>query len=294
MITIVANPEAGRGKAKAVVEGLIRKSTEPAKVEWTTRPGEATEIARRCYEAGVDRVIAAGGDGTVTEVANAAYQAQLPFGILPVGTGNDFARTLGIFGDLDKAWNVATSGDATKIDCLKWFTGTQSGIAINVAGCGFDASVAELINRGVKFLSGTAAYYFAIVSTLLKYKPIDLEIQIDGQSFKKSAMLCAIANAKSYGGGLKVAPTASITDGKLDAVIVEDFGKIEFLLNFPKLLAGTHLNHPKISHVTGTQVTIIAKEPTPFLVDGELVTGTTFTIELLPSSLSILAPRASE
>ena len=178
------------------------------------------------------------------------------------------------------------------VDVARWQSQDKEGVFINVAGSGFDGEVARMINEDLRNLNGSLAYYVAILRTLARFKPIEVEVEVDGVRDVGTAMLCAVANATSYGGGLRIAPGASLTDGLLDVVRVGDLGKLEFLMNFPKLLSGTHLNHPKVKHLRGKSVVLRTAADVPFLVDGELTPGGEVRIDVVPNALGVLFPNS--
>ena len=150
--------------------------------------------------------------------------------------------------------------------------------------------MAERINHGYPRLRGTSAYLAAVLQTLASYRATDLRIDVDGQSSRRRAMLCAVANATCYGGGMRIAPNALIDDGLLDVVVVGDVGTVGFLRSFPRVFKGTHLSHPKVTALTGELVLIESDRPLPVLADGEIVGKTPVSFKILPRALTILSP----
>lgn len=230
----------------------------------------------------------AGGDGTIREVAEGVLGTSSSLAVLPMGTGNDFARTLGFGSDLDLAIAALAGGKTMRVDAGRWRCGEQSGIFLNVAGCGFDAAVADRINRGFRHLRGTAAYLAAVTSILASYRATDLTIEVDSERIARRAMLCAFANAVSYGGGMRIAPCARISDGLLDLVLVREVGRFEFLRSLPRVFRGAHLGHPAVEHRVFRHATLTSDPPVPMLVDGEVVPAGAVTIDVLPSALSVV------
>jgi diacylglycerol kinase (ATP) len=209
-------------------------------------------------------------------------------GVLPLGTGNDFSRAIGVGPDLESAIQALKANQIKRIDVGKWQQGGRCGHFVNVAGCGFDAAVANRVNEGYRRLRGRTAYMAGIVQTLFSFRPTNLSLIVDGDLVYGRAMLCAFANATSYGGGMQIAPTAELSDGYLDLIIVGELGKLEFLWSFPRLLRGTHLSHPKVSHRRFRHLEILSDPPVPILVDGELLRPGPLTVEVVPAALDVV------
>ncbi|RYG70473.1 diacylglycerol kinase family lipid kinase, partial [bacterium] len=216
---IILNPTAGRGQG-AKMRPAIAATFRNATLYETTRRDEATQLAKQAVEAGHDLVIAAGGDGTLGEVLNGIFGTGTKLGILPVGTGNDFARTLGIGASFETALKTLQSGAFKAVDVGHVEIGDEKRYFLNVAGAGFDSRCATRINEHrpkiLGKLTGTNAYIVAVLSELRCYETTQLRLELDGRVVESRAILCAIANAQSYGGGMKVAPDADLTDGLFD------------------------------------------------------------------------------
>lgn len=298
-VGVIRNPRSGRGAGSRSwprLEALLREALgdRVCAVEETTAPGSARAQAERMARDGIGIVAAAGGDGTVSDVMQGLLGSDSALAILPLGTGNDFARTIGVGPDPRLAVRALADGRLMRVDVGSWRQGDRTGYFLNVAGCGFDAVVAERINTGIRRLRGKAAYFVAILQTLRAYRPTLLEIEADGERFSKRAMLCAIANARSYGGGMKVAPTAEISDGELDLVLVGEFRPMEFLFAFPRVLKGTHLSHPKVWHRRFKRLEIESDPPVPFLVDGELLPPGKLSVEVVPMAIDVIVGSTSK
>ncbi len=295
---IVLNPAAGRGQGRhnrTKLEELLTQSAAalPASspVTWeiveTSKSGDGTRLASQAVERGAEAVVAAGGDGTLGEVVNGIAQSGAHLGLLPLGTGNDFARSLGLHNDLARAVHTLFHGTPQPVDLGR----TQNRWFINVAGCGFDAIVAERVNRGIRFLHGTSAYLAAVAQSLLTLRPVPMELTLDGEIRKVRGVLCAVANAPMYGGGMKIAPQAQIDDGWLDICLIGDASKLEFIRAFPRVFAGTHDTHPKVTMFRARHILIESEPFLPVLVDGEVIGTTPAEFTITPSALQLLLPQ---
>lgn len=253
----------------------------------TTASGHAHELARALANAG-GIVAAAGGDGTIGEVAAGLHHSPSALAVLPIGTGNDFARALGFGTSLSRAVDAIVNGQPQAVDLIRWKSGAQSGLGVNVAGCGFDAVVARRINEGYRYLRGTTAYLAAVLASLRTYQPSQLRLQVDSTIIDTSVMLCAVANATSYGGGMLVAPNAKMDDGLLDVVIVEGLSSAAFLAAFPRVFKGTHVSHPRVRVLQGRSVSVTAEPRLPVLVDGELIGDTPVLFKVVPGAVKVM------
>jgi diacylglycerol kinase (ATP) len=294
-MTVIVNPAAGRGTARKWIgelENRISIAIQGAHriISWeiieTAGPGDATELAREAAAGGANIVVAAGGDGTVGEVVNGLVGTEAALGVIPMGTGNDFARSIGLGGDVDKAIFNLLEGVPMAIDVGR----TQGRYFVNVAGCGFDAVVAQRVNRGFKSLHGTSAYLAAVWQTLWEYRASQIRLTLDAEVIESKAMLCSVANARYYGGGMRIAPDAMLTDGLYDICLLEEVGKVEFLRAFPRVFKGTHTTHPAVKMRRSKYVKVESDRPLPVLVDGEIVGTTPVEFEMLEGGLTLIGP----
>jgi len=293
---VILNPAAGRGRGarrRAELERLLARAAEslPEPPLWTimetTAPGSGTAQAARAAAEGADVVAAAGGDGTYGEVVNGLVGTRARLGILPIGTGNDFARHLGLAGNLPLAVQTLFHGTPRPVDLGR----TQGRWFLNVAGCGFDAVVAERVNRGFRYLHGTAAYVAAVYQSLRAFRPALLRLTIDGETRELRAMLCTIANSPSYGGGMRIAPDARVDDGLFDVCLLREAGRWEFLRAFPRVFRGAHVTHPKVAMLRARRVVVESDPPLPVLVDGEVVGTTPAEFTLAPHAIEVIVPQ---
>jgi diacylglycerol kinase (ATP) len=301
-IVVILNPKAGRGQGsarKAELAALLTAGARAVGAEWkiveTQAAGSAIELTRQAVREGTADfatvVAAAGGDGTLNEVVNGLVGShpiglEAVCGLVPLGTGNDFARCIGLGTDLKRSVENLFHGTPCPVDVgnagERWF--------LNIAGCGFDALVADRINRGFRRLHGTTAYIAAVCDCLRTLKPAQLTLTLDGQRLETRALMCSVANATSYGGGMRVAPDARIDDGLFDICLLREAGRLEFLLAFPRVFKGTHVSHPKVTMLRAAVVRVESDPPLPILVDGDVVGTTPVTFTLHPHKLRMLMP----
>jgi len=298
-IVLILNPRSGRGQGRRrrseLEELLTAAAKEAGGTEWriveTQAAGDATKLARQAVRDGVTVVAAVGGDGTLNEVVNGLVgrdpaESNVACGLIPLGTGNDFARCIGLGTDLKRSVDTLFSGAARPVDVGRagdrWF--------LNIAGCGFDALVADRINRAGRRLRGTTAYIAAVCDCLRTLKPAQLTLTLDGQRLETSALMCSVANATSYGGGMLVAPDAKIDDGLFDICLIREASRLEFLLAFPRVFKGTHVTHPKVTMLRAATVHVESDPLLPVLIDGDVMGTTPITFTNHRHTLGMLTP----
>lgn len=259
MWLVVINPHSGNGRGAAVADKVTAHLSQRGALYQSLASNSAEELSIELSQAissGIFQgVIAVGGDGLAHLVLQHAVPAHLPFLVIPAGTGNDFVRTLGwslesIEPILDKALQSEPQAiDLGNVDS-EWFGAILS--------TGFDSVVNEKANQ-LRWPKGPQRYNVAIALELTRFKPIEYEIVCDGNTIVTEAMLVAIGNGKSYGGGMNICPQAQLNDGLFDIVILEPVSKVEFLRVFPRVYSGSHLSHPAVKTMRAEKVTINAR-----------------------------------
>ncbi|HKY19774.1 MAG TPA: diacylglycerol kinase family protein [Vicinamibacterales bacterium] len=299
-VSIIINPVSGparRGSGAervALAARMLDRLGVKADVRVTERAGHAHQLAMEAAAAGVDLVVAWGGDGTMNEVARALVQRgdeaapgqPLPaLGLVPGGSGNGLARELGIPFDPARAIERAIQASVRQIDA-----GELGGrLFFNVAGIGLDAHVAALVSTRINH-RGLLPYLKATAGDLLRYAPIDYTVTADGQTSHVSALVVALANSKQYGFGATIASGASLEDGYLDLVIVEDRKLAGNLLRIPSFFLGRLHQQDGIKTSRVQELTIRSKDPMLFHIDGEAVQGTdTLVARVHPGGLRLRA-----
>jgi diacylglycerol kinase (ATP) len=293
-VTVIYNPVAGGGediKKRYELETYLSRAVRNLhdivswRIEDSTGPGHAEKLARDAARAGVNIIVAAGGDGTINEVLNGMIGYESRLGIVPTGTGNDFARTIGVGLTIKEAVLNVFYGDPVTIDVGKM----GEKYFLNIAGCGFDAIIAERVNNQRGRLKGRSAYVAAVFQSLKEFQPVPIRLTVDGETRELNSLLCAVANARCYGGGMKIAPDALVNDGLFDICVVNT-GKWDFVRSFPKVFRGTHTTHPGVLMLRGKTVKIEAATELPLLIDGESAGTTPAEFSIVPNAITILGP----
>jgi len=283
---VIVNKVAAHGRA-ATTWDLIRPviSRQGHEYDWaeTERPGHATELARGAVDGGYQRIIALGGDGTIHETVNGMAGTNVILGVIPAGTGNDFAKSLDLPRSPLAALAAIDSGRVRRIDLAR----ANDRYYVNVGGVGFDAEVAGEANRIPKYIQGAFAYLVAILRILPRYDPVPLRIELDGQRLEERCLLVAAGNGRYTGGGLKICPGAAPDDGLLDVIVGGNFGKMETLAVLPRVFSGTHVTHPKVTSYQASRVTINSAIPLLVYADGEILGQTPVTFEVIPGALLV-------
>jgi diacylglycerol kinase (ATP) len=289
---MVVNPVAARGRAARrwpAVAAELRRLGVDFEVRFTTAPWAATRLAREAADDGVAAVVAAGGDGTLMEVVNGLVGTGLPLGVLPLGSGNDFARTAGIPLDPVVAAHLLARPARRPIDLGR----VDGRYFINVASAGMDGEIARRMNQDLRWLRGAPAYAVATLMTLARFRPAEIVLELDGTVRRLEALLVAVANGRYYGGGMMVTPRAALDDGLFDVCVLGALERLEFLRTFPSVYRGEHLSHPKISlyHARRVALRVEGNGPAfPAQADGESVGRLPQEFVVEPAALTLLGP----
>jgi YegS/Rv2252/BmrU family lipid kinase len=289
---VVHNPTAGGGRAgRLVPEVLDRLRTSGVEAEpHRTRSLEDARLAA-CQAAGaVDVVVAVGGDGTVgacaAGLADAGPAPRAALGVVPAGGGNDAARSLGLpAGD-----PLAAAALLPRLRRRPADLATVAGRGyLNVAGAGFDSEVNRLANQRLRWAGNRPRYVGAVLAQLAVGRVAGFELVLDGRAERLTGWLVAVANGPGYGGGMRVAPQASLADGLLDVVVIGAVGKLEFLRTFPKVFTGRHVEHPAVAVHRAARVELDADRTLAVYADGEPAGNLPATFEVRPAALAVLA-----
>ena len=307
---VIVNPASGGGQTGRDWSGherTIRAAGLDCDCVLTQSPGQATGLARDAVREGRPLVVAAGGDGTMNEVVNGFFDGReriaspTRFGILPLGTGGDFRRSAGVPTRLRAAASALAAalrdGVYRPLDLGRVTYATDSGRELrhflNVSDAGIGGEVASLVNRGPRLPHGSLTFLVASLRALASWRNVPMRIDLDGEPRREVCQQVVVANAQYYGGGMRIAPLASWSDGLFDVVIVGDVGLKVNLLGLRRIRRGTHLQglSPKISWLRARRVDIDSPSPVRIDVDGEQLGRLPATFEILPSALELAGSR---
>jgi diacylglycerol kinase (ATP) len=288
-IALLVNPVSGKGRGArllAPVGERLRSAGVDVDVIVGRDADEAFDLVRTVVasDPGVDGVVAVGGDGLVNLAVQVVAGTGVPLGIIPAGSGNDIARALGIpRGDPVAAADLVLAGTTRAVDLGRadgrWFAG--------VLGSGFDSMVNERANR-MSWPTGRSRYNLAILAELRVFRPVPFVLELDGERWETEAMLVAVGNGSSYGGGMRVCPDARLDDGLLDVTVLGPISKPEFLRVFPSVYKGTHVHHRAVT-VRRARTVVLSSPGVTAYADGERVAALPVRCDAVPAALQVFS-----
>jgi diacylglycerol kinase (ATP) len=294
---LIVNPVAGGGRGKRVLGEALETFREAGivpPVYITAAHGEARDIAAGVARSGADVIVALGGDGHAAAVGEALVGTGVALAVLPAGSANDYARSLRMpRRNVRGAVATIIRGEIRLVDTIRVRNSGAERHFLNVVGTGFDAAVAERAER-IPYLRGTGRYVVALARELPRFQAAEIELTIDGERHAQRAMMVAIANGHSYGGGMRIAPEASLDSGWLEVCIVGDVSKAEFVRAFPRVFRGTHVSHPRVTMLRGREVTVAADRPLTLMADGENVGQLPAHVSVAGKALAVVVGPSSE
>ncbi len=288
---LIVNLIAGQGRCRAlfprVREELDRRGID-YDLHYTNEPLEATDVAKMGIEAGFTRIVAMGGDGTVSEVANGLVDADATLAVIPAGTGNDFVRMMGIPNDPIAALDLLAGGVERTIDLGRI---ADDRCFVNGVGIGIDAQVARDVLK-MERLRGAAAYIYAAVKEVFRFKAFKVVISSADWSEEIDCISLGVANGRFSGGGFKTAPLADLNDGLIDIVAIGDFSRVQRLFRLPLVRGGRHINWSRVRYHQTEAATISSPDKLIAHIDGEPypLPREPFKVEVLPDVLRVLVP----
>jgi len=287
-VAVLVNPAAGSGRAaraaRAVVPHLHQAGLSVRCLEGG-HPEEAAELADQAVKAGVEALVVVGGDGMVHLALQALKATDIPLGVVPAGTGNDVARMLGI-GRKNPvpAANAIIAGLTRTLD-LAEVAGQR---VATVVSTGFDSLVNERANA-MTWPAGQLRYTVATIAELRVFEPIRYTLELDGVPYQREAMLVAVGNGPSYGGGLRICAGAEPDDGLLDVVIIKPLAKPELVRVYPRLFTGSHIRHRAYEHHRVRTASITAVDLVAY-GDGERLGPLPVTVRVVPAAVRVFVP----
>ncbi len=288
---MIVNPAAGRGLG-AVRSAAVAKVLRDGGQEVEIREGGSAADTRRLAEQAIaerpDMLVIAGGDGTVAGLLDLLTTAGIPVAIVPAGTGNDFAKALGLPRDPEGIAETITRGVPRPVDLGEVRGPERSSLFLTVAAFGFDAKVSERTNT-LRWPRGPLRYYLALLVELVRLAPLRFRVVDERGSRDVPGTLLAVCNTSGYGGGMPISPGAVADDGRLEVVHVAVLGRIRLLRAFPSLLRGTHMSLPEVSTWSTTEIEVNAPGMVVY-ADGERVGQGPVTVTVRPRALPVLVP----
>lgn len=295
---IVVNPTARRGngaRSMPAIRAALSRLGISFEMIQTERPGHAVEIAQQAASGNYEAVVAVGGDGTVNEVVNGLVRAAgngpttVPVGVIPVGSGNDFAyMMLGRDLSIEEACQRLVEGQDRQVDVgTVTADGDDFCYFANGLGIGFDAQVSIEAHR-IKVLRGFPLYFWAVVRTIfLHYHPVLVTVTCDDQTYRQPLLMVTTAVGQRHGGGFYVTPLAVADDGLLDVCIAGDVSRPAIFPLIPRFMNGSHATHPQCTLVQGRKITVSSPEGLAAHIDGEIYTTSAKRFEMtsLPARL---------
>ncbi|MGI8819504.1 MAG: diacylglycerol/lipid kinase family protein [Chthoniobacterales bacterium] len=289
---IICNPGAGNVEPDTIRAQLQRFPS--ATIEFTEGKGSATKLAQAAAEGGCEQVIAAGGDGTLNEVINgvAPHAGRLQVGLIPLGTGNDFARMLDLPTDVDDCIDLLRAGQVRPIDLVR-VTADAVRYFVNVSAGGFSGTVNEKMSPEIKQSWGPLAYLRCAAEALPELRAYCTEITLDSAAtLSLNLYNVVIANGRYVAGGTLIAPEASIDDGQLDIILVPENPATDLALVAAQIALGRHLTSEGVVFRRAAKVEVRSDPGMWFNVDGELIGNEPAVFEIMPRALQFLAKAA--
>ncbi|HET6977794.1 MAG TPA: diacylglycerol kinase family protein [Pyrinomonadaceae bacterium] len=295
MSVVIVNPSSAGGSTGETwpqIASDLRSQFGPFRAVFTKHRGDAAALASEAARKGAKLIIACGGDGTISEVANGILSSgkDAELGILPSGTGGDFRRTLEIPSRTRDAARILRTGRSVRIDVGRVSYTDQAGhdasrYFVGVASCGMSTKVIERVK------TDDVSFATALLKSAMRNAPVRLLVQLDDAHERQLVVsnLC-IANARYFGGGMKIAPDAKLTDGKLDIISIGDLSAMKIFTSAPRVYTGSHLSMPEVSHALARKISVRAADRATEValeVDGELPGRLPATFQIIPEALRV-------
>ncbi len=283
---IVLNPAAGSVGSVVELEKKLRR-VKNAELRITAQQGDAESFSRDAVDRGFDLIVAAGGDGTLNEVVNGIGDrvADISIGVVPLGTGNDFARSLNLTNDIDKSIELLERRRTRQIDLVR-VTSDRTRHFVNVSSGGFSGIVDEKLTPELKTTWGPLAYLRGAAEALPELHAYKTEILLDDrEQIGMNLYNVIVANGRYVAGGIPIAPEADVDDGLLDIILIPEGAAPQLALLMGQILVGKHLNNPAIVFRRAARLAVSSNPGIWFNVDGELIGNEPVTFDIMPRAL---------
>jgi YegS/Rv2252/BmrU family lipid kinase len=298
---VIVNPESNGGRTRRrwpSLAGRLREAVGECDVVETDGPGGSDRAAHEAVRSGAERIVVVGGDGSLSEAATGLLDEgagdRVALGWLPMGTGCDFGRSVGVSRDPEQALASLARGERRRVDVgMIRFEG-EGGVDrtrafLNVASFGLSGLTDLHVARAGRSLGPTAAFLVGSLRAIRDFTPPCISLEVDGeQVFEGEVAMVVAANGRYFGSGMQIAPMASVEDGLLSVLVVERLSKPRLVANLPSLYRGTHVSHPAVSVRVGKRVVATPVRGEALLdIDGEPLGALPATIEIVPSALEL-------
>jgi diacylglycerol kinase (ATP) len=292
-VHLIVNPAAGTAGDRAPLEHLLvgwRAAGHQVDVHETAGRADAERLAREAAVAGIDMVVATGGDGTLNEVINGVASvdgalARCAIGLLPAGTGNDFARALGIQ-DPEQAVAALLAGQTRPVDLVA--LGTR--VFLNASAGGFTAETSANVTSDLKQAVGPLAYVIGGARAVIEYEPVRVLCEAEGRAIETDLQLFAVCNGPYIGGGHQLAPTARPDDGVMEVCLVRATSTLDFLTLLPRLSSGGHVDDEDVAYFRTREVTLTFARSIRVNTDGEVLEASRCHYRIRPGAVRMVAP----
>jgi YegS/Rv2252/BmrU family lipid kinase len=296
-VAVFFNPAAGGGRAGfhlAQIRKLFDSFQVHSQFVRTNSAAELESSAQNAISQKCRVLMAMGGDGTFQTLANAAFGAEVLLGVLPVGGGNDFAAALGLPDDPIKSAKAVLQGTPRFVDLVRVRTAEgRTRLYVGGGGIGLDARAVHFASGAYRRLPGRWRYIASALRALVGFVPLEVRVDFPGSDLiphEAKVLLAAVLNSPTYGGGLRLAPGATVDDGSLHVVLIEDIGVFEVLRLLPRLIGSGELRTSRVKRWQASKVGLTTRKPSGFHGDGEILGSTPVEIELVPRAIQVLAP----
>jgi diacylglycerol kinase (ATP) len=293
---LIVNPRSGNDSAPDALEKinrLLRARAGMMEIVMTVGEDDASLAAARAVEEGVDHLFVGGGDGTLNEVLNGVANLAggldaVTFGVIPLGTGNDFATALGISEDFEQAIPQLFDREPAAVDVGQ----LNDRYFVNVSAGGFIADVSDAVNPQLKTLAGKFAYLLGGAQVVLNYEPVQATVSVSGTTQSRRLHTFAVCNSRLVGGGRLIAPHAVVDDGRLDVCLIDAMPTVEFLGLLRQVSSGEHLDDPRVTYLQTEALELAFDRRIKVNTDGQVLEAVRCVYRVLPRAATFLGARA--